>query len=122
MTRTEEKLNEANEHIIRLLTDDPRVDYKKLEELTAGLITKDAKEGNGLDLAKLLYRYNTQMLTASEPKRRGRKKTTTTKKATTKGNGAPAKKRGRPKGSKNKAKTEKIEKTIETPPENQPTE
>lgn len=125
---TEARIRENRNELIKVIVDDPTVDYTKIEKMTDGLITKDAKEGNGLDMAKWLYRHYTDLLggeekVAAAPKRRGRKPGSKNKpkakaktepkakpakkKAQAKAGPAPAKKkRGRPKGSKNKPKTE----------------
>lgn len=117
----EAKIQERKNELIKVLSEDPTVDYKKIEKFTEGLITKDAKDGNGLEMTKWLYRHYTDLLvddTEATPKRRGRKPGTKTKKTEakaatkteTKAAGAtPAKRRGRPKGSKNKEKSEKTE-------------
>jgi hypothetical protein len=101
MTAAREKISEINEHLVRLLTDDPSVDYAKLEKLTEGMVTEGASDGNGLDVAKALYRYNSFLLAEEPKKRRGRPK-----KAKVAVEAAPKKRRGRPKGSKNKPKAE----------------
>ena len=98
MTAAREKISEINDHLVRLLTDDPNVDYAKLEKLTEGMVKEGASAGNGLDAAKALYRYNSALLSEEAPKKkRGRPKKAEAE-------AAPKKKRGRPKGSKNKPK------------------
>lgn len=128
----ETRIQQVSDHLIRAITEDPTADYKMLEEVTCGLVTKDAKEGNGLDVAKKYYRSlrnlmgeTVEQTAVAAPKRRGRKpgvknktvkaKATTKKttKAVAKGS-APAKRRGRPKGSKNKTK---IDTPVEAPKE-----
>jgi len=129
----EARIQQVSDHLIRAITEDPTADYKMLEEVTCGLVTKEAKEGNGLDVAKKYYRSlrnlmgETTPTAIAAPKKRGRKPGTKNKTQTkvptkvvakpkvkvakkksvkaAKASG-PAKKRGRPKGSKNKPKTE----------------
>jgi hypothetical protein len=114
----EARIQQVSEHLIRAITEDPSADYEMLEKVTCGLVTKDAHEGNGLDIAKRYYRSLRNFIGESESetpatfgtpmtKRRGRKpgskakRKVATKKTATKTTTAP-KKRGRPKGSKNK--------------------
>jgi hypothetical protein len=113
----EARIQQVSEHLIRAITEDPSADYEMLEKVTCGLVTKDAHEGNGLDIAKRYYRSLRNFIGESEgempatfgtpmTKRRGRKPGSKAKRkvATTKTTTTP-KKRGRPKGSKNNVTT-----------------
>jgi hypothetical protein len=97
---TEEKIHRIDQQLMLLFTDDPGVDWKVLTDMTGGLIQKGASEGNGMDIAKAIARYNRRLLeaeSAAAPKRRGRKPKAEVK--ATDGSTAtnPAKKRrGRP--------------------------
>lgn len=73
---TEEKIHKIDQQLMLLFTDDPGVDWKVLTDMTGGLIQKGASEGNGMDIAKAIARYNRRLLeaqTAPTAKRRGRK-------------------------------------------------
>lgn len=105
----EERIHEVNDQLVRLLSEDPDVDFALLKERTGGLITKDAKEGNGIEIAKALVRYNRSLLTPPASKKR--KRAPRAKAAPPQ---EPAKKRGRPKGSKNKPKETTTTETTET--------
>jgi hypothetical protein len=101
----EERINEVNDQLVRLLSEDPDVDFALLKERTGGLITKDAKEGNGVEIAKALVRYNRSLLSPPASKKRKRRPASKAESKTQE----PAKRRGRPKGSKNKPKDTKTE-------------
>ena len=73
---TEEKIQKIDQQLMLLFTDDPGVDWKVLTDMTGGLIQKGAADGNGMDIAKAIARYNRRLLevqAVATPKRRGRK-------------------------------------------------
>jgi len=113
---TEEKIRAVDEQLMLLFTDDPKVDWALLADLTGGIVTKDAAPGNGLEIAKAFARYNRRLLAADPAtvrRRRGRKPKAEAANSTP-GAAQPAKKRrGRP--PKNAPQTPGA-----TPPENPP--
>jgi len=112
----QQRISETNEQLVLLLSEDPSVDFKRLEALTAGLVTQDAKEGNGIDLAKAILRLNrsyTAAVVEKEAAPKGKRKAKTNK-APASASTPAKKKRGRPKGSKNRPKAPKTE-AQETP-------
>jgi hypothetical protein len=98
----EEKIRVVNDQLMLVLAEDPNVDWALLKDLTGGLVQKGAEPGNGMEQAKIFYRYNRRLLetqAAPTPKRRGRKPKADAKAETgSEGTSAtPAKKRrGRP--------------------------
>ena len=110
----ESRIQQVSEHLIRAITEDPTADYELLEDATCGLVTKDATEGNGLDIAKRYYRSLRNLMGDGETAipviqapttpTRGRKPEpkVVKRKVATK---TTTKKRGRPTGTKNKTTT-----------------
>lgn len=102
---TEEKIRAVDEQLMLLFTDDPKVNWDMLADLTGGIVTKDAAPGNGLEIAKAFARYNRRLLAADptparrKPGRKPKAKAAQTTADPTK----PAKRRGRP--PKNAAQT-----------------
>lgn len=97
----EERIRKVNEQLMLVLAEDPNVDWAFLKEMTGGFVQKGAEAGNGLDQAKMFYRYNRCLLgTVAAPvaKRPGRKPKAKAevKAQVTASADKPAKKRGRP--------------------------
>jgi hypothetical protein len=96
---TEEKIQKIDQQLMLLFTDDPGVDWKVLTDMTGGLIQKGAADGNGLDIAKAIARYNRRLLevqAVTTPKRRGRKPKAEAVKAAEGATPVAKKRRGRP--------------------------
>jgi hypothetical protein len=96
---TEEKIRAVDEQLMLLFTDDPKIDWNALTDLTGGVVTKDAAPGNGLEIAKAFARYNRRLLTAdpTPARRKPGRKPKAKASETTPGAAQPAKKRrGRP--------------------------
>jgi hypothetical protein len=95
----EEKIRMVNDQLVLVLTEDPSVDWALLKDMTGGLVQKGATDGNGMEQAKMFYRYNRRLLEtiqAPAKKRPGRKPKADAA-APTNDPTAPAKKRrGRP--------------------------
>ena len=96
---TEEKIHAVDEQLMLLFTDDPKVDWAVLADLTGGIVTQDAAPGNGLEIAKAFARYNRRLLAAdpTPARRKPGRKPKAKASETTPGAAQPAKKRrGRP--------------------------
>jgi len=98
----EEKIRMMNDQLMLVLAEDPNVDWALLKDMTGGLVQKGAEAGNGMEQAKLFYRYNRRLLENQAPavaKRPGRKpkaKAEAKPETAAASTNAPAKKRGRP--------------------------
>lgn len=96
---TEQKIQAVDGQLMLLFTDDPKVDWDLLSDLTGGIVTRDAAPGNGLEIAKAIARYNRRLLTQDQDparKRPGRKPKAKPVEVKTDGTQPAKKRRGRP--------------------------
>jgi len=124
----DEKRKLLLDHLTRQLCGDQDVDMKLLDEATGGWFSDVANEGSegvacddsveqiiGVVVKKMILACRWMGL---PPEKKPRKRRTATAKGNSKG--TPAKKRGRPRGSKNKSKTASPEKPDNSTPEEAP--